>query len=86
MTGKSKDKEKETKKGSKGANYRGPFGGGGGDDVDTSAADLLAVLADQVVKEEKKKLKPGIKSRKKGKGAKKKISKCAFIPSSYIIG
>lgn len=85
MAGKAKEKEKETKRGSRGANIRG----GGSDETDTSdQADLLAVLADQVVKEEKKKLKPGIKSRKKGKGTKKKISECVlyrFFPSSLVM-
>ena len=49
-------------------------GAGGSEDVDTSEAELVALLANQVVKEEKRRLKPGLKHRKKGKNAKKKIS------------
>jgi hypothetical protein len=44
--------------------------------VDTSkAASLVALLATQAMKEEKKRLKPGLKQRKKGgKAVNKKIS------------
>ena len=37
---------------------------GGGEDVDTSEADFVALLATQAMKEEKKRLKPGVKHRK----------------------
>ena len=40
-------------------------GAGGSEDVDTSEAELVALLANQVVKEEKRRLKPGLKHRKK---------------------
>ena len=47
-----------------------------GDDVDNAEADLVAILADQVVKEESKRLRPGFRNKKKGAKAvaKKKIS------------
>ncbi len=74
---KHKDKEeKENKKDSKGRNNRflNAATNGGSDDVDTAEADLVAILANQVVREESK--KTGFKSRKKGSKAvvKKKIS------------
>jgi hypothetical protein len=80
-TGKSKDKESKgsSKKESKG--FRKTSSGataspGGSEDVDTSeAASLVALLATQAMKEEKKRLKPGLKQRKKGgKAVNKKIS------------
>lgn len=74
-SGKGKDKEKEDKKTKKGSRRGSKGADGGSDDVDTSEADLLAILANQVVKEEKKKLKAGLKHKKKGKHAPKKISK-----------
>jgi len=72
-SGKGKDKEKEDKKTKKGSRRGSKGADGGSDDVDTSEADLLAILANQVVKEEKKKLKAGLKHKKKGKHAQKKI-------------
>ena len=74
--GKHKDKEskkesKSSKKFSSGAASLAVLGGG--EDVDTSEADLVALLATQAMKEEKKRLKPGLKHRKKG-GKDKKIS------------
>ncbi len=49
-----------------------------GEDVDSDAADLVALLANQVVKDEKKKLRSGIRHKKKGKNDKKKISKYCY--------
>ena len=76
--GKHKDKEskkesKSSKKFSSGAASLSVLSGPGGEDVDTSEADLVALLATQAMKEEKKRLKPGLKHRKKG-GKDKKIS------------
>ena len=81
-SGKSKDKESKgsSKKESKG--FRKTSSGataslGGSEDVDASeAASLVALLATQALKEEKKKLKPGLKQKKKGGKANKKISEC----------
>ena len=77
MTGKGKDKEKkEGKKESKGWGRKvstGGASGGGGDDVDTAEADLVAALANHLVKEERRK-RPGIRHKKKGKNDKKRIS------------
>ena len=82
--GKHKDKEaKDCKKESKGKNKKNSVSsfapgavGGGTDDIDSAEADLVAILANQVVKDEIKKMK-GFKSRKKGAKTvvKKKISK-----------
>ena len=54
--------------------------GAGSDEIDSSEADLEAILANQVVKEEIKKMK-GFKSRKKGGKTvvKKKISKAELF-------
>ena len=80
-SGKSKDKESKgsSKKESKG--FRKTSSGataspGGSEDVDASeAASLVALLATQALKEEKKRLKPGLKQKKKGgKAVNKKIS------------
>lgn len=82
LTGHSKQKdksEKESKKDSKGKSKKhssfSSSGAVGGEEVDSSEADLVAILANQVVREENKK-RPGFKSRKKGSKAviKKKIS------------
>ena len=85
--GKSKDKDKEGKRErgwstkTSGGQFIPPM-----DDTDTPEASLVAILADQVVREEKRKLKPGLRQKKKGK-QKKKISKWwdlklyAFSPS-----
>ena len=80
--GKSKDKgsKESNKKESKGlkktSSGASPYGGlGAADDVDTSEADLVALLATQAMKEEKKRLKPGLRQKKKGgKAVNKKIS------------
>ena len=79
-TGKSKDKESKgsSKKESKGfrKTSSGATASGGSEDVDSSeAANLVALLATQALKEEKKRLKPGLKQKKKGgKAVNKKIS------------
>jgi len=62
-----KDKDKKESKKDKIARVRG-------EDVDSGAADLVEMLANQVVKDEKKKLRPGIRHKKRGKNAQKKIS------------
>ena len=83
-SGKGKDKEKDDKKTKKGSRRGSRGADGGSDDVDTSEADLLALLANQVVKEEKKKLKAGLRHKKKGgKNATKKISKFAVAGGSF---
>lgn len=91
--GKQKDKaEKDSKKDSKGRTKKssgansGASASGGSEDVDSAEADLVAILANQVVKEERKKLKPGLKSRKKGAKTvvKKKISKIFFVLHTYV--
>jgi len=84
LAGKSKEKEsKAGKKESKGKHKKnsltpanGAVGGAGSDDMDSAEADLVAILANQVVKDEIKKMK-GFKSRRKGGKTvvKKKISK-----------
>ncbi len=80
MTGRDKDK-KEEKKEDKLRAIRG-----GGEDVDSDAADLVALLANQVVKDEKKKLRSGIRHKKKGKNDKKKISKyCNTFTGSLLM-
>ena len=43
------------------------------EDTDTAESDLVAQLANAVVKDEKRRVKDGVKARRKGKG-KKKIS------------
>ena len=53
---------------------------GGGEEVDTSEADLVALLATQAIKEEKKKLKPGLKQRKKGG----KTERCTCIQNKNV--
>jgi hypothetical protein len=84
LTGHNKQKnkaEKETKKDSKGRSRKNSsmsLVASGGDDVDSTEADLVAILANQVVKEEGKRLRAGLRAKKKGsKNAivKKKISK-----------
>lgn len=86
MTGHGKQKDKKdkesSKKESKGRSKKNSISsrgasGGGSEEVDSAEADLVAILANQVVKEESKKLRPGFKTRKKGSKAviKKKISK-----------
>lgn len=77
MTGKTKDKEKESKKGKKKGKRSAATGGT--EDVDTSEADLLALLANQVVKEEKKKLNSKLRNKKGGKRAEKRISKQLLV-------
>lgn len=79
--GKSKDKEsKESSKKEKKGFKKGSSGASGGtEDVDTSEADLVALLATQAMKEEKKRLKPGLRQKKKGgKAINKKISELIF--------
>lgn len=82
---KQKDKpeksEKDSKKDGKGKSRKNSsmsfsMASGGGDDVDSSEADLVAILANQVVKDEIKKLGPGLRAKKKGakSALKKKIS------------
>ena len=84
--GKSKDKDKKDggKKESKGFRKTSSSGAcalGGSEEVDTSEADLVALLATQAMKEEKKRLKPGLKHKKKGgKAVNKKISE-SFLTS-----
>ena len=77
MTGKTKDKEKECKKGKKKSKRSAATGGA--EEVDTSEADLLALLANQVVKEEKKKLNSKLRNKRGGKRAEKKISKQLLV-------
>ena len=77
IKGKSKDKEKECKKGKK--KGKRSEATGGAEDVDTSEADLLALLANQVVKEEKKKLNSKLRNKRGGKRAEKKISKQLLV-------
>lgn len=74
-TGKS---NKETKDQKRDRIWGRKDSGATAEDTDTPEAELLAILANQVVKEEKRKLKPGLKHKKKGKHAKKKISKLLF--------
>ena len=80
MASGGKSKDKESKKESKGSKKSSSSASslsvpGGGEEVDTSEADLVALLATQAMKEEKKRLKPGLKQRKKGgKTVNKKIS------------
>ena len=81
MASGGKNKDKESKKESKGSKKSSSSAsslsvpGGAGEEVDTSEADLVALLATQAMKEEKKRLKPGLKQRKKGgKTVNKKIS------------
>ena len=92
LTGHSKQKdksEKESKKDSKSRSKKHsapPYSAsGGGEDVDSAEADLVAILANQVVKEESKKLRPGFRIKKKGSKAvaKKKISKYLMQRCSY---
>ena len=45
----------------------------GSEDIDSAESDLVAQLANAVVKDEKRKVKDNVKARRKGKG-KKKIS------------
>lgn len=90
LTGHGKGKEKVTKEGKKEKESKGrtrrnsPYHamgnvGVGSEDVDClEAADLVAILADQVVKDEIKRLRPGFKSKKKGAKPKKKISEFFF--------
>ena len=79
-SGRSKDKESKgsSKKESKGfrKTSSGATASGGSEDVDASeAASLVALLATQAMKEEKKRLKPGLKQKKKGgRAVNKKIS------------
>ncbi len=70
MAGRGKDKKEDKEK------KEDRIRAARGEDVDSDAADLVALLANQVVKDEKKKLRPGIRHKKKGKNDKKKISKC----------
>ena len=63
MTSKGKDRKDKKK----------PHGAGS-EETDNPESDLVAELANAVVKEEKKRVKEGLKTRKKGK-TKKKISK-----------
>ena len=44
------------------------------EETDTAESDLVAQLANAVVKDEKRRVKDGVKARKKGGKAKKKIS------------
>lgn len=84
MTGHSKHKdslEKESKKDSKGRSKKHSMSsagatGGAEEMVDSAEADLVAILANQVVREENKKLRPGFRAKKKGSKTviKKKIS------------
>ncbi len=74
MAGRVKDKDKKKGKEEKIRAARGAAT----EEVDSDAADLVALLANQVVKEEKKKLRPGIRHKKKGND-KKKISKCIHV-------
>ena len=53
-----------------------------GEEVDAAEAELVAILANQVVREEKKKIKAGLKKGKKGK-TKKMISKLLNICRSH---
>ena len=74
-TGRSKDKEGKKVKGAPVAkNSYGIPGIPAGEEVDAAEMELVAILANQVVREEKKKIKAGIKKMKKGKQTKMKIS------------
>ncbi len=85
--GKNKEKsEKESKKDSKGKSKKNftsfsASATGGSEDVDSSEADLVAILANQVVKDENKKLRPGFRAKKKSNKTviKKKISKFVYM-------
>ncbi len=70
--GKDKDKKESTRKEIKDRVL--------GDVVDSGAADLVELLANQLVKDEKKKLRPGIRHKKKGKNDKKKTSELLLLP------
>ena len=73
MAGKGKEKDKKAGKKDAKSRIRG-------EEVDSDAADLVALLANQVVKEDKKKLRSGIRHKKKGKD--KKISEWCTSPHS----
>lgn len=49
------------------------------EDTDTAESDLVAQLANAVVKDEKRRVKDGVRARRKGKG-KKKISESLYLP------
>ncbi len=85
-SGKGKDKDKD-KEGKKNGRKRDPWeipGVPPGEEVDATEAELVAILANQVVKEEKKKIRAGLKKGKKGR-AKKKISKFAQLPVQVLV-
>ena len=73
----SKDKEAKGKKGKKDPMQYVMAG----EETDTAEAELVALLANQVVKEEKKRGKPNLKYRKKGKQP-KKISESTVSPAT----
>ena len=54
----------------------------GTEETDTSESDLVAQLANAVVKDEKRRVKDGVKARRKGGKAKKKISE--LLTSSQL--
>ncbi len=93
LTGHNKQKnksEKESKKDGKGRTRKNSSMSlsmaSGGDDVDSAEADLVAILANQVVKEESKRLRPGFRVKRKGaKTDKKKISK-SYLPNIAVLG
>ncbi len=88
LTGHGKHKEKSDKEGKKESKFRSKKNSlsssasamGGSDEMDSAEADLVAILANQVVKEENKKLRPGFRAKKKSNKAviKKKISKFSY--------
>ena len=68
MTGKT-GKEKKTKKEA--------------EETDTAESDLVAQLANAVVKDEKRRVKDGVKARRKGK-TKKKISELLISVTGWV--
>lgn len=69
MAGKGGEKEKKSSKKQ------------GTEDTDTAESDLVAQLANAVVKDEKRRVKDGVKARRKGGKAKKKISESPSFSS-----
>jgi hypothetical protein len=49
------------------------------EETDTAESDLVAQLANAVVKDEKRRVKDGVRARRKGGKAKKKISECQTL-------
>ena len=94
LTGHGKPKEKgelskEGKKDIRGKKKTSTSGmgamGGVNEDVDSAEADLVAILADQVVKDENKRLR-AFRSRKRCPKLKKKISEYKFVADIKAVG